>query len=245
VANLTSGVSGLGASFWRAKRLNCDGTVVDTLDDLCETAGYASCKFTEITRTPVVLEGETFQERTAGGQLCVNVETDPITTGYTYTLALCDVDYEAKEILGVVDTLIVNGTGDTIGAELKGGAASCACGSTTVCRQVAFEFWVKAYRCSELVGYIRTVIPSITFTEGTDARTYSNSILLETFTGQARANTDIPATGPWADAPAGVALTGNAPAEFFEATIPAAVSDAAELGTYIPCDYTGESSPSA
>lgn len=238
--NLTSGVSGLGAEFVRVRRLNCDGTVIVPADGAeCETAGYATCKFTEITVTPEVLEGETFQQNNGGGRLCVNVQRDDQTTGYTWELEQCDVDYEFKEILGVVDTLLVNSTGDTIGAEWKGGATSCDCGSTTVCRNIALEFWVRAYRCSEAVGYIRHIIPLISFTQGTNTVTYGNAILLERFSGRSKPNTEIPTGGPWSDAPAGVVLTGNGPAEFFETAVPPFVVDAAEEGSYIPCDFHG------
>ena len=73
MANLTCGLSTVGAVAVRAKRLNCDGTEVGELDAQAAVAGYVSCKFTEVTLTPVVIEGDTIQQNNADGKLCINV----------------------------------------------------------------------------------------------------------------------------------------------------------------------------
>jgi len=242
VANETSGLTGLGVAAFRVKRLNCDGTPVDTGDDNCDVAGYAGCKITQITRTAIVVEGETFTQANAAGLPCVNVTLEDTTTGYTYTFQQCDVDYELKEILGVVPSLLVDAEGDTIGAQLDGGTQSCGCSvGDAACRDIALEYWLKAWRCSEQVGFFRHVVPRIKFTSGTETSTFGNEILLETFTGDSKPNSNMPVTGPWGDIPAATVVDGGSPSEFFEATLPGAVEDAVLLGTYIPCDFTGTS----
>ena len=242
MANETSGLSGLGVAAVRVKRLDCDGSPITEADDNCDVAGYVTCKFTQITRTPVVVEGETFTQANAAGIPCVNVTLDDTTTGYTYTFQQCDVDYELKEILGVVPSLLVDAQGDTVGAQLDGGSQSCGCSvGAAACRDIALEFWVKAWQCQEHVGYFRHLVPRIKFTEGTETSTFGNEILLQTFTGDSKPNSNMPATGPWGDIPAATVISGSSPSEFFEAALPGAVEDAIELGTYIPCDYTGAS----
>lgn len=221
MANLTCGLSTVGAVAVRATRLNCDGTVVGPGDPNEAVAGYATCKFTELSLTPEVLEGDTIQQRNAAGQLCINVERPDTVTGYTLELEQCDIDAEFQEIIGAVETLITNAGGDTIGAELAGGTQSCACSTgDEACRNIVLEFWLQAYNCNAEAGYIRYVIPSVKLTPGGNTQTFGNAANLQRFSGVARPNPSIDAAGPWADLPAGVTLSGNAPVYFYEAVLP-------------------------
>lgn len=231
MANQTWGLSTVGAVAVRATRLNCDGTVVGPGDANDTVAGYATCKMTEITLTPVVLEGDTIQQRNAAGVLCVNVERDDEVTGYTLEIEQCDVDAEFAEIIGAAPAIVTNAGGDTIGAELAGSVTSCSCGQGVAgCNNVVLEFWLPAYNCGSENGYVRYVIPSVRFTEGNNTKTFGNAANLTRFTGNARPNSNIDATGPWADLPAGVALSGN-PLYFWEATLPVGLD--LETGGYI------------
>jgi hypothetical protein len=236
MANLTCGLSTVGAVAVRAKRLNCDGTEVGELDAQAAVAGYVSCKFTEVTLTPVVIEGDTIQQNNADGKLCINVERDDQITGYTIEIEQCDIDAEFQEILGAVESIITNAGGDTIGAELSGGTQTCSCGdATSACRDIVFEFWLRAYNCNEEAGFVRYIIPSVKFTPGGNTETFGNAATLRRFTGTAKPNTNISPTGPWSDLPAGVALTGNSPVYFYESALPAGVD--ADQCTYLPWDF--------
>lgn len=231
MANKTWGLSTVGAVAVRATRLNCDGTVVGEGDDNDVVAGYATCKFTEISLTPVVLEGDTIQQRTAGGVLCINVERDDEVTGYTLEIEQCDVDAEFAEIIGAAPAIVTDGSGDTIGAELAAGVLACSCsGGVAGCNNIVFEFWLPAYNCGAENGYVRYIIPSVRFSEGNNTKTFGNAANLTRFTGNARPNENIDAAGPWADLPAGVSLSGN-PLYFWEATLPAGLDT--DTGGYI------------
>lgn len=232
MANLTNGLSTVGAVAVRVTRLNCDGTVVGEGDDNDAIAGYATCKFTEITLTPVVLDGDVIQQRNAGGVLCINVERDDEVTGYTLEIEQCDIDAEFQEIIGAVPSVITDGSGDTIGAELSGGTQSCSCSQgVSGCNNVVLEYWLPAYNCNAENGYIRYIVPSVRFSLGGNTLTFGNAANLSRFTGNARPNPDIDAAGPWADLPAGVTISGNAPVYFWEPTLPAGLDT--ETGTYL------------
>lgn len=235
MANFTSGLSGVGADAFRVRRLNCDGTVVDEPDDNADIVGYATCKMSEITLTPEVLEGEVIQQRNAGGRLCVNIERDDEVTGYTAEVEQCDLDAEFQEIIGAAAGRITTGSApDTIGVILPGGTQSCSCsGAAAECRDVVAEFWVPLYDCNELTGYARWVLPRIRFTLGTNTLTFGNAAILPRFTGKVKPNTSLPADGPWGDFPAGITgADGSAPFWFFEETLPAGLDT--DTGTYIP-----------
>lgn len=232
MANNTSNISGVGAVAVRATRLLADGTPVSAGDDDEDIAGYSTCKFTEITMTPVVVAGTDIQQQNAGGFLCINVSQDDQITGYDVELEQCDLDAEFREIIGATAGLIVDGEGDTIGAELPGGVQSCGCaGSEDGGHDIALEFWVQAYECNEKNGYYRYVIPSIRFSPSAQATSFGNAAVLARFAGTARPNQNIGATGPWDDTPTGVSLSGNSPVYFWESTLPAGLD--ATAGTYI------------
>ncbi len=239
MANQTCGLSGVGAVAVRVKRLNADGTPVGLGDTNANIAGYITCKFTEITLTPVVIEGDTIQQNNAAGALCINVERDDQITGYTMELEQCDADAEFQEIIGVTPSIITDVGGDTVGAELPGGTQTCSCdiAAAGTSDNVSIEWWVKAYNCNEEAGYFRYVVPSIKFTLGGNTLNFGNAASLPRFTGIARPNTSLGATGPWSDFPSGVTMTGNAPIYFFEQTLPAGVDT--DQCTYVAYDFSG------
>lgn len=229
MANLTCGLSGVGASAIRVRRLNCDGTVVDIDDPQANVAGYVYCKFSEISLTPETQEGAQVLQNSAAGRPIVNIRRDPNLLGYNLSISAVDVDAEFEEIIGANEGLVTNDDGDTIGGILAGGTQSCDCAvGAASCRDVYLEWWVRGVRCNDEVGYLRYVAPRTRLTLAANPLTWGDAtVTIKTFEGRVRPNTQISgaAGGPWADFPDGsmTSYAGEGVVWFTETTLPPGV----------------------
>jgi len=219
MANTTHGVSSVQAHVLRITKLNADGSV----DTGNPQGTYIFDQLVTLNINPEILEGQDIEQILASGVQCVKFKDKDRLTGFSFDMELCTWDGELMDVLGLVPSTIVDGSGDTIGVDFGGDSSTSCSSSTTIAKPVAFELWTKAWDCtSPKAGftYIRWVFPFVEFAFQ-DQWSVDNGVTLFSVGGDGSSNAAFPALGPHSDMP--YALT-SAGAMFLDATAPTAVS---------------------
>lgn len=137
-----------------------------------------------LTRSPIVSTGETFEQRSGCGDICVSITDPDVTTGEDLTLTLCQLDLELISILTGAEVLLDSG-GTVIGVEAPDPGATAPI--------VEFNGWTKAYDGSSQVAsprdYWHWAWPKTQWNIGD--WTIERGILQVSLTGKASANANL------------------------------------------------------
>lgn len=173
----------------RASVLNSDGTKKSS-----ETNGAAyNLRPISLGRSPIVSTGETLEQRSGCGDICVSITDPDVTTGEDLTLTLCQLDLELISILTGGEVLL-DSSGEVIGVEAPDPSATPPL--------VEFDAWTKAYEGSSQVAsprdYWHWVWPGTKWNIG--AWTIERGVLQVSLTGRASANANL-GSGSFNDLP--------------------------------------------
>lgn len=173
----------------RASTLMSDGS-----KDPSVTNGSAyNLRPISLARSPIVSTGETLEQRSGCGDICVSITDPDVTTGEDLTLSLCQLDLELISILTGGEVLL-DGSGEVIGVEAPDPSATAPV--------VEFNAWTKAYNGSSPVASPRTywhwVWPYTQWNIGD--WTIERGILQVSLTGRASANANL-GSGSFNDLP--------------------------------------------
>lgn len=173
----------------RASILDTDG------QRLCSNANGSAYNLRPISlgRSPIVSTGETFEQRSGDGTICVSITDPDVTTGEDLTLTLCQLDLELLSILTGAE-LLLDGSAEVYGLEAPDPGATQS--------PVEFHAWTKAYSGSAQVAdprnYWHWVWPSTKWTIGD--WTIERGLLNVVLAGKASANENL-GNGSFGDLP--------------------------------------------
>lgn len=177
----------------RATLVDDCGIPVDTTTVL--RSQIATSQFISLAFSPDILEGETFRQTTAGGNLCINDNEDcDKLLGLNLTLQMCGLPTHQVAMLTGGQSL-VNAGGDTIGMSWP---STNFDSTTTGCaNRVLLEVWSpnsdksKCDTSGNVFTYVRWFIPQAFKWQMSGDATFSNDIFQLELSGYAEANTNF------------------------------------------------------
>lgn len=173
----------------RASILDTDGTRI------CSNSNGSAYNLRPISlgRSPIVSTGETFEQKSGDGTICVSISDADVTTGENLTLNLCQLDLELISVLTGAE-LLLDGSAEVFGLEAPDPSVTQS--------PIEFHAWTKAYSGSSQVAsprnYWHWVWPSTKWNIGD--WTFERGILSVAITGKASANANI-GNGSFGDLP--------------------------------------------
>ena len=173
----------------RASILDTDGS------RLCSNSNGSAYNLRPISlgRTPTVSTGETFEQKSGDGTICVSITDADVTTGETLTLNLCQLDLELISVMTGAE-LLLDGSAEVFGLEAPDPSSTLS--------PIEFHAWTKAYSGSSQVAdprdYWHWVWPSTKWTIGD--WTFERGILSVSLSGKASANANL-GNGSFGDLP--------------------------------------------